>query len=61
MPTQPGERHEGDCTGQKGGGVDGMVVLIHFRDKTSTIVEKPQEKNARPCFRKNTRHTKSMV
>jgi uncharacterized surface protein with fasciclin (FAS1) repeats len=46
MPTQPGERHEGDCTGQKGGGVDGMVVLIHFRDKTSTVVEKPQEQNA---------------
>jgi hypothetical protein len=46
VPTQPGERHEGDCTGQKGGGLDGMADLIHFRDKISTIFENPQEKSA---------------
>jgi hypothetical protein len=46
VPTQPGERHEGDCTGQKGGGLDGMADLIHYRDKISTIFENPQEKSA---------------
>jgi hypothetical protein len=45
VPTQPGERHEGDCTGQKGGGLDGMADLIHFRDKISTFVENSQLKN----------------